>query len=117
ALKRVLAPIYSTFSDKDTPLHTLFHLAARRVEDRGEIRYAAEGPSEFSALGGYGPAGMIAKDFAEEDIHAPGERYHPAQGVKVLALNGSAGRINGHGDVRTQYTAWALLDQEIANVV
>jgi hypothetical protein len=34
AMKRIRTPIYSTFSNKDTPLHALFHLAARRKEDR-----------------------------------------------------------------------------------
>jgi pimeloyl-ACP methyl ester carboxylesterase len=116
ALKRIRAPIYSTFSDRDIPLHALFHLAARRIEDRGEIRYAAEGPSEFSALGGYGPAGMIPADTKEEEIHRPDQRYDVPSGVKVLALNGSAGEITGHGDVRTEFTCWALVDQEIANV-
>jgi hypothetical protein len=117
SLKRIRAPIYSTFSHKDKPLWALFHLAARRLTDRGEIRYAAEGASDFSALGGYGPAGMIPGDSAEETIHKAGMRYNPAPGVKVLALDGSAGEIGGHGDVRTEYTCWALLDQEIANVV
>src|ERR1019366_4870433 len=34
AMKRIRTPIYSTFSNKDTPLHALFDLAARRKEDR-----------------------------------------------------------------------------------
>ncbi|HWE50656.1 MAG TPA: hypothetical protein VG273_12745 [Bryobacteraceae bacterium] len=112
ALKRIAQPVYTTFSRKDVPLHSLFHLAARRPEDRGEIRFAAEGPSEFSALGGYGPAGLPASEFKEEKIHSAGLRYSVPAGVRILALNGSAGEISGHGDVVSDYTCWALIDQE-----
>jgi pimeloyl-ACP methyl ester carboxylesterase len=118
ALGRVGNPVYSTFSRRDTPLHALFHLAARRTEDRGEIRFAATGPSEFSALGGYGPDGIVPVSAAKgETIHAPVQRYSYDKDLKVLALDGSAGEITGHGDVRTKFTCWALLDQEIANVL
>jgi hypothetical protein len=113
ALDRIAQPVYTTFSAKDIPLHALFHLAARRPEDRGEIRYAAEGLSEFSALGGYGPAGLPASDFMEETIHPAGTRYQIPERVRILALNGSAGQISGHGDVASEYTCWALLDQEM----
>jgi pimeloyl-ACP methyl ester carboxylesterase len=118
ALNRVGTPVYSTFSSRDVPLHSLFHLAARRTEDRGEIRFAAAGPSEFSALGGYGPDGIVPQSASkEEKIHAAGNRYQYDKELKVLALNGSAGEIGGHGDVRTKFTSWALLDQEIAGVL
>jgi pimeloyl-ACP methyl ester carboxylesterase len=118
ALRRVGWPVLSTFSSNDGPLHTFFHLAARRIEDRGEIRFAAAGPSEFSALGGYGPDGIVpANASREEPIHAAGRPYVFEKGLEVLALNGSAGEIKGHGDVRTEYTCWALLSQEVANVL
>jgi len=116
ALSRVGNPVYSTFSSRDIPNYAFFHLAARRTQDLGEVRFAAEGPSVYSALGGYGPAGMIASDVKEETIHASRDPYKYDPGLKVLALDGSADRIKGHGDVRTDFTCWALLDQEIRNV-
>ncbi len=112
ALDRIGQPVYLTFSSSDIPLHALFHLAARRVEDRGEIRYAAEGPSEFSALGGYGPAGLPPSDYKEERIHRAGQPYEIPAGVRVLALDGSAGEIPGHGQIVSEHTCWALIDQE-----
>jgi hypothetical protein len=111
-------PVYSTFSAQDGPLQTFFHLAARRSEDKGEIRFASAGPSEFSALGGYGPDGIVPREAAKEvPIHSDGDRYEYGKDMKVLALDGSGGPIQGHGDVRTKYTCWALLDQELANVL
>jgi hypothetical protein len=117
AFDRVGWPIMTTFSSRDIPLRALFHLAARRIEDRGEIRYAAAGPSEFSALGGYGPDGIVPATAArEEKIHSPGQGYN-FDALKVLALNGSAGEITEHGDVRNEHTCWALVAQEMANVL
>jgi hypothetical protein len=118
ALGRVGLPVYSTFSAQDGPLQTFFHFAARRSEDKGEIRFASAGPSEFSALGGYGPDGIVPREAAKEvPIHSDGDRYEYGKDMKVLALDGSGGPIQGHGDVRTKYTCWALLDQELANVL
>jgi len=118
ALARTGLPILTTFSSHDAPLRTFFHLAARRIQDRGEIRFASAGPSEFCALGGYGPDGIVPAAAAEtKTIQPEGMPYTFGKNVKVLALDGSAGEIQGHGDVRSPYTAWALLSQEMANVL
>lgn len=115
ALKRVRPPILCTYSNADFPLHALFHLALRRERDLGErdLRIAAASattagtpPSEFAALGGYGPRG------ADQDLIDPmpdaGATYPAFAGKAVIGLDGSAGLIRSHGDVATPAVAWAL---------
>lgn len=113
---RVRAPIYSTYSRKDMPLHTTFHLALRRESDLGEAQIAAgeepstsagRPPSRFAALGGYGPrrAGQRLVD----PIPAAGAAYPAAAaGTPILAFDGSQGLISSHGDVTSATSAWAL---------
>jgi hypothetical protein len=53
ALARVSQPILSTFSNRDVPLRTFFHLALQRDEDLGEAQIAGdEPPSDYAAMGG-----------------------------------------------------------------
>jgi hypothetical protein len=107
-LERVSGRIFVTYSAKDMPLHDVFHLALRRSEDLGEARISAAGepPSRYAAMGGYGPRGSNERLLSP--IPAPGEPFGDIAGVKLLALDGSANRINGHGDITTGFTAWAL---------
>jgi hypothetical protein len=116
ALERVQAPILSTYSDDDFPLHRTFHLALRRDSDLGDqdIGIAADTdttagkpPSNYAALGGYGPrrAGQRLVD----PMPAAAAPY-PAFGAAeaVIGLDGSQGLIGSHGDITNAATAWAL---------
>jgi hypothetical protein len=111
ALDQLRVPLYSTFSAKDFPLHDTFHLALRRSRDLGEVEIAAGAPpSIYCALGGYGPQGLNG-GVATLQIQDSGKYEFPASS-KVVALDGTHGRINGHGDVANRYTCWALVDQD-----
>lgn len=112
---RVEQPILTTYSRKDHPLHDVFHFALRRPADLGELRAAfiaiaaagagaGEPPDKYAALGGYGPR---KSGEALTEILAPGAAW-PAFTTRLVALDGSADRINDHGDVANPYTAWAL---------
>lgn len=115
ALERVQPPILCTYSRRDVALHKTFHLALRRDSDLGEqdIGIAADiatsagnPPSKFAALGGYGPrrAGQKLVD----PIPAALGAYPALDAAKVIGLDGSNGLIDGHGDVKSPATAWAL---------
>lgn len=115
ALERVRPPILCTYSGADFPLHALFHLALRRERDLGEhdLRLASAAattagtpPSEFAALGGYGPRG--AGQVLIDPMPDAGAAYPAFDGHAVIGLDGSGGRIRSHGDVATPATAWAL---------
>jgi hypothetical protein len=109
ALDRVVRPILSTFSSEDRPLANFFHLGVRRDADLAEQRIAGA-PSKFAALGGFGPGGLLDGESVTIEIPDPPAPY-PAKedGVKICALDGSADRITGHGDVRNRFTEWALV--------
>ena len=112
ALDQLELPLYTTFSAKDFPLHDTFHLALRRAKDLGEAEIAAgAAPSVYCALGGYGPSGLADCGVARTQIEDTGS-YAIAQGARILALDGTQGRINGHGDVTNPCTWWALIDQD-----
>lgn len=116
ALAQLQLPLYTTFSARDFPLHETFHLSLRRSKDLGEAEIAAGAPpSIYCALGGYGPNGVAATDLATMQIQDSGT-YTFAAGVQVVALDGTQGRINGHGDVSNPYTWWSLVDQDRRNV-
>jgi hypothetical protein len=116
ALDQVELPIYTTFSAKDVPLHDTFHIALRRSKDLGEAEIAAGAPpSIYCALGGYGPQGLSAASYAEAVIDQAGT-YNYAATARVVALNGSMQRINGHSDVTNPYTFWALAEQDARTV-
>lgn len=109
ALNYVEKPIYSTFSSHDVPLTKMFHLAVVRDSDWGEIRIAGVPPSKFAALGGFGPGGLKSGESNTVTVAAPGTKYPDNGRYQVVALNGSDGQIKAHGDVATQFTAWAHL--------
>ncbi|MCX5542153.1 hypothetical protein M3A49_22065 [Paraburkholderia sp. CNPSo 3076] len=115
--ERVRPPILSTYSRNDFALHETFHLALRRDSDLGEqpidmaagddATSAGKPPSNFAALGGYGPrrAGQRLID-PMPAAGAPYPDFAPAH--PIVGLDGSQGLIGGHGDVTSPATAWAL---------
>jgi hypothetical protein len=111
ALNRVEQPILSTFSASDIPLRKLFHLAVIRGSDWGEQRIAGLPPSKFAALGGFGPGGLKAGEGKTIEMLAPPAKYPSGEaGVRVYGVDGSRGQIKGHGNVATEFTAWAHLN-------
>ncbi|MET0716475.1 MAG: hypothetical protein ABWY57_16335 [Mycetocola sp.] len=110
ALERSRLPVVCTFSNKDIPLSSLFHLAARRQSDLGEVKIAGAPPNRYAALGGYGPQGVAASDVI--DARPAPRRYEDFSrtDVKVLGVK-SHDLIRGHGDVSSSVTAWMLLEQ------
>jgi hypothetical protein len=108
-LTQVSNPILSTFSAHDFPLTKTFHLALRRGKDLGEAEIAAdEPPSEYAALGGYGPRGFA--EWREVAIKDPTDVYDLGEDAPSLwALNGTR-TISGHGAVVNESTAWALFN-------
>jgi pimeloyl-ACP methyl ester carboxylesterase len=110
ALDRVRLPIITTRSDHDVPLTKLFHLAVRRKADLAEAVIAAgQPPSQFAALGGYGPHG-VGVDAEWIAMPAVGAPYPLADGHRIIAADGTA-FIASHGAVETPETAWSLLSQ------
>jgi hypothetical protein len=103
ALDRVRQPILATFSRYDSALTSMFHLAVRRHEDVGELQYAAETPSRYGALGGFGPKATSADTVFIRD---PVEPYDLAHAKRIIGVNAAA-RINGHGDISNPATWWA----------
>lgn len=113
--ERVSPPIISTYSRHDRALHDAFHLAVRRAADLGEAQIAGDAdftsagrpPSRYAALGGYGPRG--AEQRLIDPMPAAGDTPPlPWQDAPILALDGSTGQINGHGDVTNAGVAWTL---------
>lgn len=111
ALDRTERPIFSTFSSRDAALSKFFHIALRRDGDLGELRPAAGPPSMFAALGGFGPGGM---DEGESKtvvmIGSPAKYDMSNPKIRLYALDASDNRITGHGDVRNEFTEWALIN-------
>ena len=104
---KVALPILSTFSAHDFPLTRTFHLALRRGKDLAEAEIAAdEPPSEYAALGGYGPRGFAGSK--QVDMLDPTDRYELGDGAPELWAVNATQRISGHGDVVNASTAWAL---------
>jgi hypothetical protein len=115
ALERVRTPIFTTFTKRDGPLTTFFHLAVRRDKDLGQVQIASGGlpdaPSTYAALGGFGPAGLSDEELQVLEINPPATRFAlRAPRPKVCALNGDK-VISGHGDVSIPSTWWALFQQ------
>lgn len=108
---RVRQPILSTYSAHDLPLTKLFHLAARRADDLGQPKIAGGAPSQYAALGGYGPAGCLATEYTDLPIPKFSAPYHIAPpGLRLVALKSDAA-IKGHGDISVAETWWALHQQ------
>ncbi len=112
ALDRVRQPIMTTYSAHDDALRKWFHHALTRRADLGEAAMAGlpGPPSQYAALGGYGPRGAEAET-ENVGMLDPGARYQPQrQGTRLLAVDGTRG-IGDHGDISNSYTWWALYDQ------
>jgi len=117
---KVKAPILSTYSKHDEPLHDLFHLAMRSIVHIGESDdYRRQKKtsislctSEYAALGGCGPKLSLLSDIINiKDVHD----YYSLEGeIRISGLDGSIPKnkkkapIGGHGDISNNYTAWAL---------
>jgi hypothetical protein len=109
ALKRIDGPIFSTFSKNDAPLTKFFHIAVRRNSDLGEQKIAGVPPSQYAALGGFGPGGMEAGESTTVIMPAVGTKY-PIEDAKIFGIDGSNNKITGHGDISNEFTEWALLN-------
>lgn len=108
ALANVAQPVHTTFSDQDLALSRFFELALRRPGEHGDLLSAGR-DREFAALGAVGPLGMAKGECLTLAIAGPPQRHlPPAPGVRVVALDGSAGAIASHGDVRNPFTEWAM---------
>jgi hypothetical protein len=115
---KVERTILTTYSGFDRPLHDVFHLALRRKGDLGELMIAGgptsagSPPSDYAALGGYGPRG--AGEILREPLPDPGQDLLLPEVPAIIGLDGTQGRrIGSHGDVTTPSTAW-LLHQQMA---
>lgn len=106
ALARSRQPVMTTFSRHDVPLTKLFHLAARRASDKREAVIAGA-PSEYAALGGFGP--QDTSSVTVVDARTAPHRYDLPD-TEVLAIRADD-VVSGHGDVQNAATAWALLCQ------
>jgi pimeloyl-ACP methyl ester carboxylesterase len=109
ALDRTERPVFTTFSAHDSPLTRFFHVALRRDTDLGEVRPAGA-PSKFAALGGFGPSGLRAGESTTLPMLGPPNKYKIPAGVRLCALDGSNNKIMSHGDVRNEFTEWALVN-------
>lgn len=109
ACTRVQQPISATFSNRDKPLHDIFHLSVRRRDDIGELQYAGdESPSRFAAMGGYGPQATTGATIIP--IRNAGQAYTLPAAPHVVGING-ARVIDGHGDILNDdvwYLSWTL---------
>jgi hypothetical protein len=106
-LERVRKPIFVTWSKDDVPLHRLFHLAARRKSDVGEVQPLGA-PSRFAALGGFGPSGCAQGECEPRTFAAPPTVNEiPGPPARIVAFDGG-GVITGHGDVHNNRVIWAM---------
>jgi hypothetical protein len=109
ALTRTNQPIMATFSRHDIPLTKLFHLAARRKSDIGDMQIAGA-PSRYAALGGFGPGGIDGEAVVVPAV-LPEQKYAAQPvGIRVVAVE-SSDFIAGHGDITNDATEWMLLNQ------
>jgi hypothetical protein len=115
ALRRTRSAIVCTFSGRDVPLSAMYHLAARRADDLGEVAIAAT-VSKYAALGGYGPQQMEDGVVTWVQPVQPPDRYDTIGSGRIVAVDGGTevdGRavVKGHGDIGTPATAWMLASQ------
>lgn len=111
AFDRVSLPIVATYSALDRQLHDQYDLAVCRRYDIGEREPAPAGLPVplFAALGGYGPQ-RVAGEVTWWTLERPYDAYPepPARvPTRLIALDGTDKRINSHGDVKNDATAWA----------
>jgi hypothetical protein len=112
ALQRIRRPIMATFSTHDGPLTGMFHLALRRHDDLGELKIAADTPSRFGALGGYGPQASNATVLSILD---PVNPYDFSGGNRIVGVDGSR-TIGGHGDISHPSAWWLAYSLALASV-
>lgn len=107
ALGHVRQPILTTFTNNDLPLRKFFHIALRRRDDIGEALIAADKPpSDYAAMGGYGPRGVTSH--LAMDIAQAGTAYGLGPDAPEVVSLRAHGRITGHGDIDNPFTHWAL---------
>lgn len=106
-LGRTERPILSTHSADDMPLRHVFHLAADRRRDLGEDPTFAAGVSAYSAMGGYGPAGMAPGELQRIDMPEPEADYPAIGDARIIDLKAS-GKIKGHSQIMNNYVYWAM---------
>jgi hypothetical protein len=107
-LGRTTRPVFTTYSAHDIALTRFFHLAVRRAADRYEPRIAAwpEPPSEYAALGGYGP--READDLTQAAVLQPTGIPYALDPARPLAAVDASDGIAGHGAISNARTWWAL---------
>ena len=107
-LGRTTRPVLTTYSAHDIALTRFFHLAVRRAADRYEPRIAAwpEPPSDYAALGGYGP--READDLTQHVALQPAGAPYALDPAKPLAAVDATDGIAGHGAISNARTWWAL---------
>ncbi len=105
-LNRCGSAVITTFSKNDFPLTKLFHLAARRKSDLGDVVIAGGGTSKYAALGGFGP--HLVDDITW--IVEPSTVYPQLGSGRIMAVH-SDSIIAGHGDVQSAATAQMLAAQ------
>jgi hypothetical protein len=107
-LGRTTRPVLTTYSANDIALTRFFHLAVRREDDRYEPRIAAwpEPPSDYAALGGYGP--RAADELTQHAALQPAGAPYALDPAKPLAAVDATDGIAGHGAISNARTWWAL---------
>ena len=132
-LDRVRKPVFSTFSDKDWPLTTIYQRFVVRRSDLRELAAASAResgpagpppapplpPNVYAALGGFGPQPLPPVERSDDEvswsfIQEPGRAYQIPPKVRVCGLRSKAGQIDCHGCVSNPYTWWALWSQVAA---
>jgi hypothetical protein len=113
ALAAIRRPILATFSQHDTALRRMFHVAVRRHDDLGELQMAAEGtPTRFGALGGFGPQ---ASNATFEPIRDPISAYDLSGTGRIIGVDGTR-TISGHGAISQPSTWWAAYSLATAHM-
>lgn len=110
-IDRVVQPIVCTFSERDFPLHRIYHLIFRRSGDLGDITAYAAGQtsaSVFAALGGYGPQGGAGSVLPLPFY--PNILPFSSSADRLYGFDGTA-HISGHGDISNFATWWILYQQ------
>lgn len=108
--QKIALPVFATFSSNDFPLSNVYHYALRRVADLGEVQIAAEVPSRYAALGGYGPP-LAAGEMVKHNLPDAGTGFPAIPPQVRIAGFDSTKAISGHGDVLNDAVYWALLQQ------
>lgn len=106
-LNRCGTAIITTFSKNDFPLTKLFHLAARRKSDVGDVVIAGGATSKYAALGGFGP--HLVDTITQ--VVEPSTAGYPKLGRGRIVAVRSDSIISGHGDVHSAATAQMLAGQ------